>query len=133
MTDPNAPEQNGTDQAAQNETGQDQAAQKVHDLVEDTVAKAGEIAEHARAAVDDTVANAKSVVDDTVANAKSAVNNFDDTADTAVTAVRVYALELLDKVSAAYKNNPSRVVAIATGAVAVLATVMTVSGRRNSR
>jgi len=97
----------------------DKTAQQAHDLVEDTVTKAGEITEQARHALDDTVTSAKAIIRD-----------FDDNAGSTVTAVRKFAADAVDKVTAAYKRNPTQVIALGTFAVAVLAALGTLVGKR---
>ncbi|MCU1445270.1 hypothetical protein [Cryobacterium sp.] len=97
----------------------DNTAQNVHDLVEDTVTKATDLAGQARTVLDDTVADAKAVISD-----------LDDNTAAALAAAREYAVDTLDKVSAAYKSNPARALAFGSLALAVIATVATLITRR---
>jgi polyhydroxyalkanoate synthesis regulator phasin len=97
----------------------DKTAQHVHDLVEDTVTKAGELADQARTLVSDTVADAKTVIGD-----------LDDNTEAAVAAARDLAVEAYENVSAAFKRSPARVIALGSIAFAVAATVATLIAKR---
>ena len=85
----------------------DHTAQQVHDIVEDTVTKAGELADQARHAVDDTVATAT-----------AALREIDTTA--AIASAREFATDTLDKLSSAYKRNPTLVITLGSVAVAAV-------------
>lgn len=86
----------------------DKTAQNVHDLLEDTVAKAGAVLDQARGALDDTIADARAVLRD-----------LDDTE--AVTAARVVAAESVANVTGAYKRHPALVIAIGSAALVAVA------------
>ncbi|POH70783.1 hypothetical protein C3B59_03695 [Cryobacterium zongtaii] len=85
----------------------DNTAQQAHDLVEDTVTKAGELADQARHAVDDTVATAT-----------AALRDIDTTA--AIASAREFATDTFEKLSDAYKRNPTLVVTLGSVAVAAV-------------
>ncbi|POH62561.1 MULTISPECIES: hypothetical protein [Cryobacterium] len=85
----------------------DNTAQQAHDLVEDTVAKAGELADQARHAVDDTVATAT-----------AALRDIDTTA--AIASAREFATDTFGKLSDAYKRNPTLVLTLGSVAVAAV-------------
>ena len=93
----------------------DNTADQTHNLVDDAAKKAGDIAEQARHAIDDTVSTVKSAVSDL---------DLDKTADTLIATAH----ETLDKITAAYKRNPTLVLTIATVALAIVGTI--VSRRR---
>ena len=95
----------------------DNTAQQAHDLVEDTVTKAGELADQARHAVDDTVATAT-----------AALREIDTTA--AVASAREFATETLEKLSAAYKRNPTLVITLGSVAVAAVTGLGALVSRR---
>jgi len=78
-----------------------------HDLVEDTVTKAGELADQARHAVDDTVATAT-----------AALRDIDTTA--AIASAREFATDTFEKLSGAYKRNPTLVITLGSVAVAAV-------------
>ncbi|MEC5184747.1 ABC-type transporter Mla subunit MlaD [Cryobacterium sp. MP_3.1] len=85
----------------------DNTAQQAHDLVEDTVTKAGELADQARHAVDDTVATAT-----------AALRDIDTTA--AIASAREFATDTFEKLSDAYKRNPTLVLTLGSVAVAAV-------------
>ncbi|WP_104163543.1 hypothetical protein [Cryobacterium sp. N22] len=85
----------------------DHTAQQAHDLVEDTVTKAGELADQARHAVDDTVATAT-----------AALREIDTTA--AIAAAREFATDTFEKLSGAYKRNPTLVITLGSVALAAV-------------
>ena len=97
----------------------DNPAQLAHELAETAATKARELADQARHAVDDTVSDAKEVVRD-----------LEESADTAVLTARVFALDVFDKVAAAYKRNPALVIGVGSAA---LATVALLTGRGGKR
>jgi hypothetical protein len=86
----------------------DNTAQQAHDLVEDTVTKAGELADQARHAVDDTVATAT-----------AALRDIDTTA--VIASAQEFAEGTFGKLSAAYKRNPALVITIGSAALVAVA------------
>lgn len=90
----------------------DNTDKPAHDLIDDTVKKAGELADQARHAVDDTVAAATEAVRKL---------DLDTTADTAITSVRVLAAETADNVTSVYKRHPALVIALGFLAAAAIA------------
>ena len=108
----------------------DSTAQQVHDLAENATAKAHDIAENATAKARDLADQARHAVDETVTDAKAVVRDLEKSAGTAVTTGREYAVGLFDKLAAAYKGNPTLVIAVGTAAVAAVALL---TGRGNKR
>ena len=101
----------------------DKPEQQARDFVEDTVAKAGDIAVRVGDRVED-------IVDDTVDKAKAVFNDLDDTSEGAASAAREAAVDAYEEVAEAYKRNPGKVIAIAAIAVAALAVVVSLLGKR---
>ncbi|TFC01657.1 hypothetical protein E3O42_09805 [Cryobacterium adonitolivorans] len=95
----------------------DNTTQQAHDLVEDTVAKAGELADQARHAVDDTVATAT-----------AALREIDTSA--AIASAREFATDTFDKLSDAYKRNPTLVITLGSVAVAAVTGLGALLGKR---
>jgi len=101
----------------------DKPEQRARDVVDDAVTKAGDLADRVGDRVED-------LVDNTVDKAKAVFNDLDDSSEGTATAAREAAFDAYEEVTEAYKRNPGKVIAIAAIAVAALAVVVSLLGKR---
>ena len=108
----------------------DNTAQQAHDLAENAAAKAGDLAENAAAKASELADQARHAVDDTVADAKAALRDLEKSAAPTITTVREFGLETFEKLTAAYKRNPTLVLTVGSAAIVAVATLTGLFSKR---
>ena len=96
----------------------DDAARKAHDFADDAARKAHDVADDAARSAGDLADQARHAIDETVATATAAFRDIDTNA--ALTSAQKFATETFDKLTEAYKRNPTLVITLGSLAVAAV-------------
>jgi len=106
----------------------DDAVNNAHDIAENAADKARDIAADAADKAGDLADQARHAIDDTVATATAAFREIDTNA--AVASVQKFATETFDKLTEAYKRNPTLVITLGSVAVAAVTGLAALLGKR---